>query len=262
MPGMGLNSFQRGFVHSRLLDLAFLFVLILLGIGAWQWLSTVVAGDFMLAWFMVWLMATAIAWWWTREQILVLRLPIGFLLYLVLGLLLVPLSWWSGSKLVAASEAVVLTVGARYFGALGSAKLKTRIEQGNAPWWLDQSIDLIADLARWIAVCIVAWFTVSLLPMVFVFVLPLEWIAWAAMVWGFGLAAWYLYKVRKSRVRLFKVPLGLWVFVLTAVVLQLFQKQLVGLMEAGSIEQIAYAAWWPVLAGMFIEIVVWGTERK
>ena len=68
---------QRGFVRSGILDLAFLFILILIGIGVWQWLSTLISGDFMLAWFMVWLVATAAAGWWTREQPLVLRIQIG-----------------------------------------------------------------------------------------------------------------------------------------------------------------------------------------
>ena len=86
------------FVRSSVLDLAFLFVLILIGIGVWQWLSTIVSGDLSLAFFMVWLMATAAAWWWTREQTLVLRIPAGFLLFLLISLVLLPLSWWSGNK--------------------------------------------------------------------------------------------------------------------------------------------------------------------
>ena len=251
---------QRGFVHSRVLDLVFLFVVILLGIGLWQWLSTIVSGDFMLAWFMVWLMATAAAWWWCREQTLVLRVPAGFLAFIGLELVMLPLSWWSGSKLAAAAEAVVLAVGVKYLGALWAARLKPRIEAG-APWYLDQSINLRDDLFRWLGVCIVAWFAVGVLPLMLVFVLPVEWVPWGALAWAFAATAFYLFKYRRSRVRLLKVPLGLWVFVVTAVVLKLFQQQLAGPMEAGSFEQIAYVAYWPAVAAMLVEFVVIGTPK-
>ena len=126
-----------GFVRSSVLDLAFLFVLILIGIGVWQWLSTIVSGDFMLAWFMVWLMATAAAWWWIREQTLVLRIPAGFLLFLLISLVLLPLSWWSGNKWVVTAEAVVLAMTARYLGNLWSVRLKRTLAEGFAPWYLD-----------------------------------------------------------------------------------------------------------------------------
>jgi len=259
MRGAGYRA-QRGFVHSRVLDLVFLFVLILLGIGVWQWLSTIVSGDFMLAWFMVWLMAAGAAWWWTREQPLVLRIPAGFLAFIGLGVVLLPLSWWSGSKLAAAAEAVVLAVGVKYLGALWAARLKPRIEAG-APWYLDQSIALIDDIFRWLGVCVVAWFAVGVLPLMLVSVLPMEWVHWGALVWAFAATAVYLSKYRKSRVRFFKVPLGLWVFVLTAVIMRLFQQQLAGPMEAGSIELIAYTACWPVVVAMFVEFVVIGTRK-
>jgi hypothetical protein len=44
-----------------------------------------------------------------------------------------------------------------------------------------------------------------------------------------------------------------------AVVLQLFEKQIAGPMEPGSIGVIAYAAYAPVVAGLFVEIAVLGT---
>jgi hypothetical protein len=254
------QSAQRGFVRSGILDLAFLFILILIGIGVWQWLSTIVSGDFMLAWFMVWLMATAAAWWWTREQPLVLRIPAGFLLFLALAVLFAPLSWWSGSKIAVAAEAVVLAVAAKYFGRLWSARFKERVAVG-APWYLDQSINLINDLFLWVGVSIVAWFAVGVLPLLLVLFMPVDWIPWGAMVWGFAATAWYLFKYRKSRVRLLKLPIGLWAFAVTAVVLKLFQQQIAGAMEAGSIELIAYAAYWPVALALFVEIVVLGTHK-
>lgn len=251
---------QRGFVGAGVMDLAFLFILVLIGIGVWQWLSTLVSGDFMLAWFMVWLMATAAAWWWTREQPLVLRIPAGFLLFFGLGAVLAPLSWWSGSKIAVAAEAAVLAVGAKYLGRLWFARLKQKIETG-APWYLDQSINLINDLALWAGVSIVAWFAVGVLPLLLVLFVPVEWIPWWAVVWAFAATAWYLIKFRKSRVRFLKIPLGLWVFVVTAVVLKLFQQQIAGPLEAGSIELIAYAAYWPVVVALFVEIVITGTRR-
>lgn len=252
---------QRGFVRSGLLDLAFLLVLLLLGIGLWQWLSTIVAGDYALAWFMVWLMAAGAAGWWTRAEPLVLRIPAGILIFIAAWLLLGPLSWWAANKWVLAAEAAVSAVGAIYLGRLCSARIQQRLAAAT-PWYLDQSINLIEDLFRWGSVCIIAWFAVGVLPLMFIFFLPFAFIPWVALLWSFALTAWYLYKFRKSRLRFLKIPLGLWVFVLAAAVLKLFQKQLVGEMEAGSIELIAYTAYWPVVAASFAEIIMLGTKRK
>ena len=252
---------QQGFVHSRVMDLVFLFVLILIGIGVWNWLSTIVSGDFTLAFFMVWLMASAVGWWWTREQPLVLRIPAGTLLFLLGALVLAPLSWWSADKIVLTAEAAVLAVGARYFGTLWSQRIAVRLKAG-VPWYLDQSINLINDLARWVATSALAWFVVGVVPLLFVLVLPVEWIAWAALVWSFACMNWYCYKFRPSRVRVLKVPLGLWAFVFAAVVLQVFQKQILGPMEAGSIGQIAYAVYAPLGCALFFEMVVLGTPSK
>jgi hypothetical protein len=253
-------SRQRGFVRSSVMDLLFLFVLILLGIGAWKWLSTIVSGDFALAFFLVWLMATATAWWWTREQRLVLRIPAGSLVFICGALLLVPLSWWSGSKLAVTAEAAVLTVGARYLGALWSGKIALRLQSGK-PWFLDQSVNLIDDLARWMATAAVAWFVVGVLPMLLVFVLPVDWIVWGALLWALACTAWYCYKFRPSRVRYLKIPLGLWAFVAVAAVLQVLQKQILGPIEAGSIGLIAYVAYAPAVCALFAEIAVVGVRR-
>ena len=251
---------QRGFVHSRLMDLIFLFVLILLGIGAWNLLATLVTADFALAFFLTWLMAAATAWWWTHEQALVLRIPAGFLLFLCAGSVLFPLSWWSVSKLAVVAEAAVLAVGARYLGALWSERLAVRIKQ-TPSWYLDQSINLIDDLARWVGISAVAWFVVGVLPLLLVVMLPLDWVPWGALVWAFACMAWYVFKFRPSRVRMLKIPLGLWVLVAAAVVLRVFQQQIVGPMEAGSIGLIAYVAYQPVVIALFVEILAVGTKK-
>ena len=113
------------------------------------------------------MMATGAAWWWTRSQTMVLRVPAGFLLFLTAGLVLGPLSWWSGNKLVVAAEAAVLAVGAKYLGALWSGRLQQRLAAAPALWYLDQSINLIEDIFRWLAACIITWFAVGILPLVF-----------------------------------------------------------------------------------------------
>ena len=95
-----------------------------------------------------------------------------------------------------------------------------------------------------------------------VFVLPLEWIPWAAQAWALAVLVWYLYKQRPSRMRLLKVPLGLWVFVGATVLLKLLQSRLAGPLEAGSIGAVAYAAYAPLVAAFFAEIVVVGTLRR
>jgi drug/metabolite transporter (DMT)-like permease len=254
------NSYQRGFVHSRVMDLVFLFVLILLGIGVWNGLSTIVSGDFALAFFLVWLMAAALGWWWTREQPLVLRIPAGTLVFIGGALLLVPLSWWTQSKIVVTAEAAVLAVSARYLGTLWARYIAQKLEAAK-PWYLDQSINLIDDLARWIGFSVLAWFLAVVPPMLLVMFMPAEWVPWGALVWSFAATTFYLYKYRKGSPRFLKVPLGLYVFVATAVLLLIFQKQLAGPMQAGSFQQIGYLAYWPAVSVLFMELILIGTRK-
>ncbi|HEY1991323.1 MAG TPA: hypothetical protein VGH71_02595 [Gammaproteobacteria bacterium] len=251
---------QCGFVHNRVLDLAFLLVLVLLAIGAWAMLSSLFSGDFVYTWFMLWMAVAAIAWWSVRQQPLVLRVPAGSWVLLAAAMPLLPLSWWSGSKLVTAVEAAVAGVMAVYLGRLWSAHLKPRIASG-PPWYLDQRTDLVMDLGRWVFACGAGWFLVGLLPLLLVILLPLDRIAGAATAWGFAALAWYCYRFRPSRLRLLKVPLGLWVFAVSAAALLLLQKQITGPLEVGSIGQIAYAAYAPVVCGLFAEIVVMGKRN-
>lgn len=256
---MGSRS-QQGFVRSSVMDVAFLFLLILLAWGIWAGISNLISGEFALTLFIGWLIAIAAAGWSSREQLLVLRTPAGLLVFLSVAFILAPLSWWSASKLAVGAEAAVAAVGAWYIGERWSRRLAPRVAAG-APWYLDQSINLVEDTFRWIGACVVAWFAVGVLPLLFVFVMPPQWVPWLAMAWAFALLAWYLYNVRKSRVRFLKIPLGLWVFAVAAIVLQVFQKQIMGPMEEGSIGQIAYAAYAPAACALLAEIIVIGTRK-
>ncbi len=252
---------QRGFVHSRVMDLVFLFVLILAGLVLVKVFETLISGDYTVAFFVIWLLASAAAWWWCHEQRLLLRVPTGLWIFFVAGSVFIPLSWWTQSRLVAGVEAAVAVTLARYLGWRCSRLIAAKMAEGT-PWYLDQGIDLIADLGRWVFACIIAWFAVGVLPLLLVVILPVEWIPWGAMAWGFAATAWYLFKFRTSRLRLLKLPIGLWVFAVTAVVLKLFQQQIAGPMEAGSIELIAYSAYWPVVSALFIEITIIGTSHS
>lgn len=244
------------------MDLVFLLFLVAIGWGLWEWLSGIVQGDFPTAVGLTWLMAFGTAGWWTREQRFVLRLPAGFLLYLALVALAGPFSAWSGSKIAVAATACLAALAAKYGGAWWSRKLEPRAVPGvQPPWWLDQSINLLHDLFRWVGACIVAFFTVGVVPLVLVMVMPPDAVPWGAMVWGFAAAAFYIYKYRAARWRPFKLPLGLCAFVITAAVLKAFQKQMAGPLEAGSFEEIVYVAYWPVVAALFVEFVVVGTRK-
>jgi len=252
---------QRGFVGAGLMDLAFLFVLILIGIGLWYLLTTLVNGDYAVALFLLWLVAAAEAWWFSKGHRLMLRVPTGVLLFLAVALPLAPLAAWSGSRLLSVGAAIAAVSLAKFLGAWWSGHIEPKVMPGiPVPWYLDQSIDLVDDLARWLAACCVAWFLV-LLALLLGFVLPLEWVPGGALVWAFAVTAVYLFKYRKSRVQLLRVPLGLYVFVIAAVLLKLFQRQIVGVQEAGSFEQIAYTAYWPTVFALFMEFVVIGTRK-
>lgn len=254
-------SSQRGFVGAGLMDLAFLFVLILMGIGLWYLLSMLVNGNYAVAIFLLWLVAAAEAWWFSKDHRLVLRVPTGFLLFFAVGLPLAPLGAWSGSRLLSVIAAIAAVSVAKFLGAWWSDRIAPKVVPGApVPWYLDQSINLIHDLFRWLFGCGVAWFGVAVAPLLLVFVLPPAVIPWAALVWGFAATVWYTFVFRKSRKRFLQLPLGLYAFAVTAVLLHVFRKNLAGALEPGSFEQIAYVAYWPVVGALFIEIVAVGTK--
>ena len=255
-------SSQRGFVGAGLMDLAFLLVAILIAIGLWYVLSTLVNGDYAVAIFLLWLLAAAEAWWFSKDHRLVLRVPTGALCFLAVALPLAPLGAWSGSRLLSVGAACVAVSLAKFLGAWWSGRLDPKLMPGiPVPWYLDQSVNLINDLFRWLFACVVAWFLVGITPLLLVFVVPPEVVPWAALVWGFAAMVWYSFVYRKSHKLFLQIPLGLYAFVVTAVLLHVFQKDLVGPLEPGSFEQIAYVAYWPVVAALFIEIVAVGTRR-
>lgn len=251
---------QAGFVHSRVMDLVFLFVLILFAIGLVKVFETLISGEYAVAFFVIWLLAAAAAWWWSREQRLFLRVPAGVLVFIVLAVALIPLSWWTQSRLSTGAEAVVAAVLARYLGTRGSRLIEARTAAA-APWYLDQCIDLIADLGRWVFACIIAWFVVGVLPLLLVAIMSPDKVPWAALAWSFAATVWFCLKQRPSRVRFQKIPLGLYAFVAAVLVLKYFQQHVAGPMEGGSFEEIVYVAYWPVVAALFVEIVLVGTRK-
>lgn len=252
MSGMGR---QRGFVHSSIMDLAFLLVMILVAIGVGWWLTTLFGGDFALGFFMIWIVAVAGAGWWAHGQKLVLRVPAGIWVLLGLSAVLLPLSWWSGSKLITAAEAGVAAFAAVYLGGLWSKRVEERLKAGTA-WYLDQRINLINDLFRWLFACIVAWFVVGVLPLALIFVMPPEYIVWGALAWAFACIAWYSCKFQPSRVRLLRIPADLWMLAAAAAMVRLLQRWTIGPLETGSIAQIGYLVCLPVVIAIFVKIVM------
>lgn len=251
---------QRGFVRSSVMDLAFLFLFILFGLMAWQFFSTVATGDFALVFFMVWLVASALGWWWSRKQPLLLRVQVGFLVYLAAAVVLMPLSWWAGNKVVLAFEAAFAATLPGYVGGWLGRRLQPRL-QAAPPWYLDQRIDLVADLFRWAFASGIAWFVAGVVPLLLVFVLPVDWIPKAALAWALAALFLYLNKYRKSRMSWLNLAPGIWTFVIAAALLWVFQREIAGPLEPGSIGQIAYLAYAPLVAALFVEIVVLGTPR-
>src|SRR5262249_36235939 len=146
-----LRSRQKGFVGAGLMDLAFLFVCILIAIGLWYVLSTLVNGDYAVAVFLLWLLSAAEAWWFSKDHRLVLRLPTGVLCFLAVAVPLAPLATWSGSRIASVVVAIVAVSVAKYLGAWWSGRVDPKVMPGiTVPWYLDQSINLVHDLVRWI----------------------------------------------------------------------------------------------------------------
>ncbi|MGE5624411.1 MAG: hypothetical protein ACM3ZT_02565 [Bacillota bacterium] len=244
------------------MDLAFLLVIILIAWGIGELISTIAHGDFATAVALIGLMTLGAAWWWTKDQRLVLRVPLGFWCYLAAAAVLGSFTVWTGSKIAVALAAGYAPLAAKYPGGYWSAKFEARTQPGlPTPWWLDQSVNLLEDLFRWVAGSLLAWFLTVVPPMLLVFVVPLEWVPWAALIWAFAATVFYIYKYRAARWRLFKLPLALYAFAITSGVLLIFQKQIAGPLEAGSFEQIAYVAFWPAVSALFTEFVVVGTRK-
>lgn len=259
---MSASRRQRGFVGAGIMDLAFLLFLIAIGAGLWQWFSAILTGDLATAVGLLWLMASGGAYWLTREQLRMLRMPTGALLFVVLGIGLLPLSVWSGNKIFAAGAAGLAVVAAKYAGGWWSRRLNARHDpQSRLPWYLDQSINLFDDLFRWLGMSAIAGLLTGVAaPMAGIIIGP-DAAPWGAMVVGFGMTAYYLLYIRKTRLRLLGLTPGLWSLPLVVVGLMLLEKRLVGPLETGSIELAYYVAFTPVVAALFIDVVMLGTPK-
>ncbi|HEV2213216.1 MAG TPA: hypothetical protein VGS99_07695, partial [Gammaproteobacteria bacterium] len=200
----------------------------------------------------------AVVYWQTREQILILRTPAGFLLATLQALVLVPLSWWFSSRWLMAGSAVAMILVARYAGAAWSRRLAAREPK---PRYLEQSINLVEDLGRWIGVSMLAWFVAGVAPLVATALVPDYAAPWAAVIWGLAVTAVYLLSVRKSRARLLRLPLALWVQIPVALLLYYFRRTFLGAAAPDSFEAVAYYGYWPVVAAGFVEYVVLGTLK-
>lgn len=165
------------------------------------------------------------------------------------------------AAVVAVQSAASILAGGRLSAWLRE-RILPRYPGGRIPWPLAQDRHLVKDLARFAAVAIFAWFIIAVPPVLIALALPgvpVSMPRWIAV--GLSFAATACYLGARSRFRLLRIPLGLWVFVACAAGLALFRSQLGG-PDDGSIQDIAYHAYFPALAAAFAEIVLIGLRAS
>lgn len=258
---------QRGQIATYLGAVVVLLILLRI---AWWFVETVIEKEFGTAAGMLWgagflvayLIATA------REDATVLRLPLGLLLFVAAGTATLPLSWFSGSKL--AVLAIVALQAAACFGAGRplSKRLRERMlanrAPGTEPLWARQQGDLVADLGRWAVLAVLAFFAVSLAPLLLLLLVSAfadvaqQHVRWTVALWG--LAATTFYGLQQSRVRWLSVPACAWIY--AAVTAAIVVADLVaGPFTAGTGVQVVYAALPGALAAAFVEVFIYGGGR-
>lgn len=259
---------QRGFGPHYMMLLAMAASLLLVAICAVWFVRAVRTEDFGTAALLLWLagLAGTYAFAARRDQALVMRMPAGLALFVAVGGVTVPVSVWSQSRWLVAAVVAVQSAASILAGSRVSAWLRERIlpryPRDKIPWLLAQDRHLVKDLVRFAAVAIFAWFVIAIPPILVALVLPAVPVSmprWMAV--GLAFAATACYLVTRSRLRLLRIPPGLWVFVACAAGLALFRSQLGG-PDDGSIQDIAYHAYFPALAAAFAEIVVIGLRAS
>ena len=257
---------QHGFTLSPGYILGVLVVLAIAGRFAW-WVST--EENFTELAAILWVIGFVLAYWITAADLYVARMPAGFAVFAALGLLAVPLSWLSGSRV-----ALIALMGAQLAfsvqaGRVISARLRAgvlaRYPEGGEPAWLRQKGDVVADFGRWALLAFGAFVFCAVAPLIILLLVSLvvdltpQQVKWAVALWG--LAGVSAFGHQAGAARWLGMPACAWIYLAVTAAL-LAVDAVAGPLAKDTGAAAAYVAVPGALVAAFVEVFVLGGGSK
>jgi hypothetical protein len=257
---------QHGFTISPGYIIGALVMLAIAGRFAW-WVAT--EENFAELAAILWVIGFGIAYFITLDDLFVVRMPAGFVVFALLGLLAVPLTWMGESRI-----ALIAVIGAQlafsfHAGRVISGRLRARMlaryPAGGEPAWLRQKGDVVADFGRWALYAGGAFVYFSVAPLLILLLVSLfidvsqQQVKWAVVLWGIAGISWFGLKTGTTRWR--RIPACAWIYLgVTATLLAV--DAVAGPFAVDTGAQAVYIALPGALIAAFAEVFVLGGGSK
>jgi hypothetical protein len=247
---------QRGFVQVLWQIVGAVIVLALAGRFVW-WVATEENFDQVAA--IVWAIGFGIAYFITLDNVFVRRVAAGFWVFLLVGLVSLPLSWMAASTVALLALLAAQLAFSFYAGRALSAHLLSRAtvevgSEGKAP---PPAGDLVASLGQWVLLSFGALMFFLIGPLVALLIVTLvvdfsqQEIRWLVAAWGIVGTAWFGYKFGAAQ--WWRVPACACIYLLVTAAI-LIADTLAGPFAEGTGVQVAYVTMPGALIAAFVEV--------
>jgi hypothetical protein len=263
---MNLARRQHGFTISLGYILGALIMLAVAGRFAW-WVAT--EENFTELAAVLWAIGFVLAYLFTLDDLLVVRMPAGFAVFALLGLAGLPLSWMGESRVVLIALIAAQLAFSCHAGRVISARLRARMHSrypvGGEPAWLRQKGDAVADFGRWAVLAAGAFVFCAVAPLLFLLLVSLfvdlspQQVKWAVALWGLAAVTVFGHQARAAR--WLAMPVCAWIYLaITASLLAV--DAVAGPLAKDTGAAAAYIAVPGALIAAFVEVFVLGGGRK
>jgi len=255
---MSLPHHQRGFAEWIFLAVGALIVLGIAGRFAY-WVVT--EESFVEVAAILWSIGFGLAYWFTQDDRFVVRMPVGFAIFMLIAAAALPLTWMAESRI-----ALIVMIAAQlafsfHAGRVVSDRLNARFPAGREPAWLRLRGDVVADFGNWVLLSFGALVYLLVGPLFVMLVvsamadLAPQQVKWTIATWDLMAILWFA--VRAGSERWLGVPICAWIYLAVAAV-TIAADALQGPFATGTGVQVAYTVMPGALIAAFVEVFVLG----
>ena len=255
---MNLPRNQRGFVDWVFMAVG---VLIVLGLGGRfvYWVAT--EESFIQVAAFLWSIGFGLAYWFTLNDRFVIRMPAGFVVFLLIAAAALPLSWMAESRIALMVMVAAQLAFSFHAGRVVSGRLNARYPAGREPAWLRLRGDIVADFGNWVLLGFGALIYLLVGPLFFMLVvtavldLAPQQVKWTIATWDLMTILWFA--VRAGSARWLGVPICAWIYLAIAAA-TIAVDAVKGPFATGTGVQVAYTVMPGALVAALVEVFVLG----
>src|SRR5690349_3313227 len=255
---MNLFRYQRGFVDWIFIAVGALIVLGLTGRFVY-WVAT--EESFVEVAAILWSIGFGLAYWFAENDRFVIRMPVGFAVFLVISAVALPLTWMAGSRIELIMMIAAQLAFSFHAGRVVSERLNARYPAGREPAWLRLRGDVVADFGNWVLLSFGALVYLLVGPLFVMLVvsamadLAPQQVKWTIATWDLMTVLWFAVRARSAR--WLGVPICAWIYLAIAAV-TIAADVMKGPFATGTGVQVAYTVMPGAIIAAFVEVFVLG----